>query len=126
MGRKASGETKKKMSGVKKGRPFSEERKESMRKARDGKIVTEETRAKMSGAHRGKEHTKETKAKILASHPKSQNVTVRDIETNKTESYDSVRALGRALDLNGASISKYLKSKSTKPFKGRYEINVYT
>ena len=105
-----------------KGRLFSEERKAKMR----GIARSTETKAKMALAHTGKTHTAETKAKILLSHPNSQNVTVRDIETDKTESFDSVRALARALGLNDASISKYLKSKVARPFKGRYEIKVGT
>lgn len=121
-GRQASIETRQKMSEVKRGRLFSEERKESMRKAREGKVVSEETRLKMSEKHTGKTHTEETKAKIMASHPQALKVKFRDLETGNTGIYDSVRALARALELSDGSISKYLKSKSVKPFKKRYEI----
>jgi len=85
---------------------------------------TEETKAKMSISHTGKSHTGETKAKISSSHPKSQKVIVRDVKTGKTENYNTVRSLCKSLALSSGSVSKYLQNKSTKPFKGRYEISV--
>src|SRR5690606_21760691 len=104
------------------GKVHSEETRLKMSENHRGKIHTEETRLKMSEKHRGKTHTEETKAKIMASHPKALKVKFRDLETGNTGIYDSVRALARALELSDGSISKYLKSKSVKPFKKRYEI----
>jgi hypothetical protein len=77
-GRKASEETKKKMSDDRKGIPISEERRLNM----IGRKVSEETKKKMSESQKGKhnrKHSEETKRKIsetlknkrvIISHPK--------------------------------------------------------
>jgi Mlc titration factor MtfA (ptsG expression regulator) len=52
--------------------------------------------------------------------PNSQKIAVLDLETNLTTTYDTIRAAARAINLRQSSISNYLASNPTNPFKKRY------
>lgn len=96
---------------------------------------SEETLEKISASKMGnsnwlgKTHSEQTKAKISVTMMGNSNaknksqankIEVLDLETNNTTIYDSIRAAARALNCVNSAILKNLKSKSKKPYKGRY------
>jgi hypothetical protein len=52
--------------------------------------------------------------------PSSQKIQVTDLETGISTVYNSIRETARALNIFHNSINKNMKSKSQKPYKGRY------
>lgn len=69
-----------------------------------GKRLSEETRAKLASAQKNK----------------SQKIEVTDLIKNQTTIYDSIRAAGRALDINQARISVYFYQYRNNAYQGRY------
>ena len=68
-----------------------------------------------------KKHSEETLAKLVAAKKnKGQKIKVKDLTLNQTTIYDSIRAAGRALDINQARITVYFKQNQKSPYKGRY------
>jgi len=55
-----------------------------------------------------------------ATKDRSQKIEVTDLTLNQTTIYDSIRAAGRALDINQARISVYFKRNQKSPYQGRY------
>jgi group I intron endonuclease len=102
-----------------------------------GRNHSEQTRAKLS-ALKGennpmfgyiKTHSEETKEKLSVSkmgnsngknQPNSIKIQVTDLETGISTVYNSIRETARALNIFNNSIYKNMKSKSQKPYKGRY------
>jgi hypothetical protein len=108
------------------------------------RIISEETRLKMgqsakqrldskgkTGPFENKKHTAESLAKLRAiaqnrqSHPiPGFKVEVIDTETNETTTYNSIRAAAVALNSDISTILKREKNQITKPYRGRYIINI--
>jgi len=91
-----------------------------------GYIHKLETREKMSLSHIaldwtgernpnfGKIVSEETRAILLAQKKnKSQMIEVMNLEKNKTTIYDSIRAAGRALNINQSRITTYFSQKES-------------
>jgi len=53
-------------------------------------------------------------------HPASKKIEVIDLELNTVNSYTSIRAAARALNIGYVSIATYLKRNQKSPYKGRY------
>nr|YP_010836040.1 hypothetical protein QLP54_mgp26 [Phyllosticta yuccae]WGC90056.1 hypothetical protein [Phyllosticta yuccae] len=98
-----------------------------------GYIHRLETRKKMSVSHKaldwtgesnpnyGKTVSEETRAILFAQKKnKCQIIEVMDLETNKTTIYDSIRAAGRALNINQSRITTYFSKNQKGPFLKRY------
>jgi hypothetical protein len=69
----------------------------------------------------GKKHSEETRAKLAAAKKdKCQKIEVTDLTKNQKTIYNSIRAAGRALDINQARISVYFKLNQKSPYQGRY------
>jgi group I intron endonuclease len=135
------------MSEDRKGRKVSEETKEKISKAMEGKNVgennpmygkigrpspmlgkthTEETKKKMSESRKGiglgNPRSEKVKAKISASQPKSQKISVYDLEIGIQTIYDSLQKAAKALNCSASSLLLNMRSKGKKPYKGRFEL----
>lgn len=63
----------------------------------------------------------ETRAKLcLAQKDKCQRIEVLDLHTNKTTVYDSIRAAGKALDIQQSRITTYFRQHQSSAYKKRY------
>jgi group I intron endonuclease len=114
----------------------TEETKQQIGEAFKGLKQTEETKRKMSEAQRGRKHSEETKEKIRNAHNPgrfikgqkkregagrpSQAIEVIELETGNKNTYESTREAGRALNIDGSIIARYLRDNQKKPYKGRY------
>jgi group I intron endonuclease len=88
-----------------------------------------ESRANISAFHMGRKRSLEDKANISASlmgnsngknQPSSLKIQVTDIELNSKTIFPSIKAAARSLNIRQSSISNYLASNPTNPFKKRY------
>lgn len=88
-----------------------------------------ESRANISAFHMGRKRSIEDKANISASlmgnsngknQPSSLKIEVTDIELNSKTIFPSIKAAARSLNIRQSSISNYLASNPTNPFKKRY------
>ena len=78
---------------------------------------------KKANSSLGMKHTEEAKLKmreLKRKHPEAQAIEVKDLLTNEINNYDSILAVGKALNIHQATISKYFSSNQKKPYKGRY------
>nr|YP_010121830.1 GIY-YIG endonuclease [Monilinia fructicola]QRF72206.1 GIY-YIG endonuclease [Monilinia fructicola]QYB19412.1 GIY-YIG endonuclease [Monilinia fructicola]QYB19459.1 GIY-YIG endonuclease [Monilinia fructicola]QYB19521.1 GIY-YIG endonuclease [Monilinia fructicola]QYB19583.1 GIY-YIG endonuclease [Monilinia fructicola] len=98
-----------------------------------GYIHTLETRKMMSISHKlldrsgiknpsfGVVVSEKTRAKLfLAQKDKCQRIEVLDLDTNKTTVYDSIRAAGKALDIQQSRITTYFRQHQSSAYKKRY------
>jgi len=92
-----------------------------------GRQHSEETRKQISDNNKGvnnfmfgKTHSEEVRNKISASQPNRQIIKVTDIETGLINTYFSISAAARALNISQQAISYYLKNNQQKPYKKRY------
>lgn len=90
------------------------------------RVHTEEVKAKISLAQIGRKHSEETKAKFKdrirserSGIPKV-SIEVFDQETGIKTIYPSIREAARVLEIDPASVSKYLSKGSVHLFKGRF------
>jgi hypothetical protein len=67
----------------------------------------------------GKTHSDETKTKMRQAQI-SHQISVLDLETNKTTVYESMRVAAKSLNISQAAISKWFIRDQQKPCKGRY------
>ena len=65
--------------------------------------------------------SEETRAKLfLAQKDKCQRIEVLDLHTNETTVYDSIRAAGKALDIEQSRITTYFRQNQSSAYKKRY------
>jgi group I intron endonuclease len=105
-----------------------------MSSSHQGKNVLAETRARISKSRRGKycglqnsmygkSLSDKTKAKISAA--LSITVTILDLETNITTTYDSLTKAAEAINSNTGSLWRLFKRKDPNaPYRGRYIIKI--
>lgn len=107
----------------------SDETKAKLREAALGKTYnhTEETKIKLRDAALGRNHSEDTKAKLKViqsnrvKHPVAGfKIEVKDMQTGEIFYYDSIRAAGKGLNSNHASIRYNLDNG--KLFRNRYLI----
>lgn len=84
-----------------------------------------------AGSSFGRVTTEETKAKLSAlaltrtyPHGKAILVEVKDVETNITTTYDSIRKAAIALNSDIKTILRREQNNITKSYRGRYIINI--
>lgn len=65
-------------------------------------------------------HSEETKARLSLSRSDNIKVSVTDLETNISTTYNSLGAAARALNILQSSITIYFNRSQKKPYKGRY------
>ncbi|OTA73182.1 hypothetical protein M434DRAFT_88574, partial [Hypoxylon sp. CO27-5] len=101
--------------------------------SRTGFKVLDETKAKIRAALTGRvlsesEHLVTLNKKVLAE-KNGIKVTILDLETKVFTEYSSIRKAAKGIGSYGDKIVKYenlkLSKNYTKPFKGRYEINIF-
>jgi len=101
----------------------SEESKRKMGEASLGRRLgskhSEETKIKMSEVRKGRKYSEETKRKMSEARI-DYTVQVLDLKTGTQNTYASINAAARALDIPQPTISSYFTRNATKPCKGRY------
>jgi hypothetical protein len=87
--------------------------------------------ARTAGSSSGVTRTPETRARISAamfgkSNKPTISVTILDIETNITTTYDSLIQAAKAIESNPSNIFRLTRRQdSAKPFRGRYIITIH-
>jgi group I intron endonuclease len=114
-GRKASLETRKKLSEAHKGKKISSEHREKLIQANTGRVVTDATREKIRVANAGRVHTPEERAKISAS--RTPEYRAKMSETIKATMTPEHRA--KLSESHKASMTPDLRARLSKANKGK-------
>ena len=127
-----------KIAGSRVGFEVLEETKAKISAALTGRVLSESVKGKIKAARIGVKHSEVTKAKLkehlinlnknILAEKKSIKVTIFDLETKVFTEYSSIRKAAEAIGSYAHKILNYenlkLNKNYTKPFKGRYEINI--
>lgn len=127
-----------KIAGSRRGFKVLDETKAKISKTLTGRVLSESVKIKIKESRIGVKHSEETKAKLrehllylnknILAGKKSIKVTILDLDTNVFTEYSSIRKAAEAVGSYAHNIIKYenlkLTKNYTKPFKGRFEINV--
>lgn len=130
LGRNHTDGTKAKLSALFKGKSYPERAGEN--NSFYGKTHSEETRNRISEAKKGVSLPKfsgEHKSKIAAAmvgknkgenSPLSTKIEVRDILTNESTIYPSIRVTGESLNIKYSVITSFISRNQLTPYKGKY------
>lgn len=114
------------------GKIHSDETKEKITASLRGKLHSEETKVKISLKNKGinnpmygKTASDETRAKMRAAKLDiiGISVTIKDLETGLTSSYNSISKAALAINAPVTTFTRYLKSG--KPYRDRYIITIH-
>jgi group I intron endonuclease len=128
-----------KIAGSRTGFKVLDETKAKIRAALTGRVLSESVKAKIKAARIGAKHSEATRAKLkehlvtlnkkVLAEKNGIKVTILDLETKVFTEYSSIRKAAKGIGSYGDKIVKYenlkLSKNYTKPFKGRYEINIF-
>lgn len=73
-----------------------------------------------AGSSLGFKKSEESIVKNILGQPKRIKITVTDLHTNTSTTYDSMGLAARALGINDTVISRYFSRDQLKPYKNRY------
>ena len=127
-----------KIAGSRRGFEVLEETKAKISATLTGRVISESTKEKMKATRIGFKHSEATKAKLrehlinlnknILADKKGIKVTIIDLVTQVSMEYNSIRKAAKAIGSYADKILKYetrkLNENYTKPYKGRYEINI--
>lgn len=75
---------------------------------------------KIAGSSLGWKQSEEWKVQNIIGQPNRMKITVTDLHTNISTTYDSMGLAARALGINDTVISRYFSRNQIKPYKKRY------
>lgn len=121
LGRKASEETKAKLSASHKGKRISEEAKKKQRATMLGRILSPEARSKISASRKGKKASDETKAKLSAARKgkklKFSMIQVSEIKEKYASGKLSQDAISKEYGVKQTTVSRIVTGKYEKNFR---------
>lgn len=109
-----SEESKKKISESNMGKKHTEETKARLRLIHLGEKQSPETIKKRADKHRGRKNTEETKERMRLSQPAKKRIDQYDLCGNFIQSFESIAAAARSLNLDRTNIIHHLRGKTRR------------